>query len=1135
MPPSSSDTAHPEHNNRREAAVARHLARFAACAPGVMYTHRRRGPGDGYFPYVSPAITDLAGLLPADVENDHSPFFRLIPANDRRLIEQAMDDSARTLAPLRVEVRLRPPLKSERWIEIRATPEKEADGGLLWHGFMMDISEQMRQRFQLELTTHALNQVGEAAYLIDDRHRIVQVNDEACRALGYSRDEFKALTVRDFDPDMDAEAVLKIWDDVKRGSRLFETRHKTKDGRIFPVEVNVSHFVFRGRSFNLCLVRDITTRKYIEADLIQREQKFRTLAENNPDPVFRYDRECRRIYVNPAVQKLSGIPPSTLLGKTSVDALLVSAPAAAEVMDSVKRVLKTGKSEMIDVPFTPLDGCERWYQQHHVPEFAADGTVANVISIGRDITERRLYEAELQHRAALQERISSVAQAVPGFLFTLRIEANGRAYFPYASAGVKNLFGLSPDHIRADASVLRARYHPDDLSRALELLATTQRTLEPFRIEMRVLHPEKGLLWIESRSTPQRLPDGATEWHGLIIDITERKRIDEALQDSLHFARELIEAIPSPVFYKDAGGRYLGCNAAFERLFGMRSEEVVGKDVFDIWPTELAERYHAKDRQLLNSAGVQVYEAQLAAPDGRRDVVFHKATFTRADGGIGGLVGVILDVTERVIAEQQLRELQSRLKSVINTIPDLVWMKNVDGEYLACNHAFEGFFGVPESAIVGKTDYDFVAPELADFFRQKDNEALIADRVCLNEETITYAADGRQGHLETRKVPVHDGQGKTIGVLGIARDITEQKRVEAELALREAEFRTLAENSPDIIVRYDRDGRRIYCNPAITRLTGLSHTELLGKTTAERSPYPEAAAKAYTALVRQVVLNGEAGEMDIDWERDGRPACLRLRIAPEFDGEGRVISALAVGRDVSLLKQAEERMRQSHDILRALAIHRTDEQEAERRDLARRMHEDLAQNLSALGMNLSLLEMGAASLPIADTLATLREILNRSIIRVRDMVTMLRPTVLDMGIASALGWLANDFAKGLNLKFTLDIQDDIRLNDESATFLFRAAQEALINTALHGAATHVHVSFVRRDDHCLLMIRDNGLGFDLGAPRRANAFGLIGLTEQARHLGGDLIIRAKPNQGVTLEILIPTTPPAAEPDDVFLH
>lgn len=131
--------------------------------------------------------------------------------------------------------------------------------------------------------------------------------------------------------------------------------------------------------------------------------------------------------------------------------------------------------------------------------------------------------------------------------------------------------------------------------------------------------------------------------------------------------------------------------------------------------------------------------------------------------------------------QHALRHSESLLRAVVNTIPDLIWLKDMEGIYLACNPTFERFFGAPESEIIGKTDYDFVERELADFFRANDRAAVAAGGSRSNEEWLTFAADGYHGLFETVKTPMYDDNNRCIGVLGVARDISERKRIEAQL------------------------------------------------------------------------------------------------------------------------------------------------------------------------------------------------------------------------------------------------------------------------------------------------------------------------------------------------------------------
>ena len=144
-------------------------------------------------------------------------------------------------------------------------------------------------------------------------------------------------------------------------------------------------------------------------------------------------------------------------------------------------------------------------------------------------------------------------------------------------------------------------------------------------------------------------------------------------------------------------------------------------------------------------------------------------------------VTAFLEITERKRTEEELRKSEARFRTLVQTIPDLIWLKDKDGIYLSCNRIFERFFGAAKKQIVGKTDYDFVDRELADFFRAHDQKAIAAGKPSSNEEWITFPDDGQRALLETIKTPMYDNEGELIGVLGIGRDITDRRSNEEAL------------------------------------------------------------------------------------------------------------------------------------------------------------------------------------------------------------------------------------------------------------------------------------------------------------------------------------------------------------------
>ena len=187
---------------------------------------------------------------------------------------------------------------------------------------------------------------------------------------------------------------------------------------------------------------------------------------------------------------------------------------------------------------------------------------------------------------------------------------------------------------------------------------------------------------------------------GLVIicrDITEREHFEtalthsvQALQEHLAFLQTLMNAIPYPVFYKNAAGRYLGCNRAFEQDLGLAREQILGKKIHDVASRELAEKFHQADQALLEKPGIQTYESSIAYADGlRHDVVFNKATFQDAEGQVAGLIGTIIDVTERKRAAEQIQILADAVQSA----GDMIYVTDQENRFTFANQAFLRGYG----------------------------------------------------------------------------------------------------------------------------------------------------------------------------------------------------------------------------------------------------------------------------------------------------------------------------------------------------------------------------------------------------------------------------------------------------------
>ena len=265
---------------------------------------------------------------------------------------------------------------------------------------------------------------------------------------------------------------------------------------------------------------------------------------------------------------------------------------------------------------------------------------------------------------------------------------------------------------------------------------------------------------------------------GISRDITELNDLQARLAERNQFQRAVLDNFPFLVWLKDPQGRFLEANAPFAQACGQPdTEHVRGKTDLDIWPADLAAIYQADDQFVLHAGRSKHVEELVEVNRERRWIETYKSPVV-VQGSVIGTVGYARDISDRKQAEVALEREHSLLKALVNALPDLFWFKDPDGVYLGCNARFEAFFGQPEAAIVGKTDYDFVLRELADFFRDHDQKAISAGTPTVNEEWVSFASDGHQELLETIKTPVHDSQGRLLGVLGVGRNMTQRVSVE---------------------------------------------------------------------------------------------------------------------------------------------------------------------------------------------------------------------------------------------------------------------------------------------------------------------------------------------------------------------
>ncbi|MUG99344.1 PAS domain S-box protein [Scytonema sp. UIC 10036] len=258
---------------------------------------------------------------------------------------------------------------------------------------------------------------------------------------------------------------------------------------------------------------------------------------------------------------------------------------------------------------------------------------------------QKLRTTEAKYRSIFENAVEGIFQSTP----------DGR--YITANPALAKIYGyLLPEEVTENFTDIEHQLYVDPNRRA-EFMRQVEENGNISEFESQIYRSDGSIVWISEKAYAVRDESGNILYYeGLIEDITKRKQAEEALQEQLDFLQVLMNTIPTPVYYKNLQGIYMGCNKAFEEALGFSKEQILGKTVYDFTSKDIADKYHQADMVLLEQQGVQTYESNLVYKDGvQHDVIFYKATFSKADGTLGGLVGVILDISQRKRTEEALR------------------------------------------------------------------------------------------------------------------------------------------------------------------------------------------------------------------------------------------------------------------------------------------------------------------------------------------------------------------------------------------------------------------------------------------------------------------------------------------------
>jgi PAS domain S-box-containing protein len=641
------------------------------------------------------------------------------------------------------------------------------------------------------------------------------------------------------------------------------------------------------------------------------------------------------------------------------------------------------------------------------------------------------------------------------------------------------------------------------------------------------------------------------------VDITECKRIEGELQRTNEMLTKLFDQIPVMITVYRPDIHMLQVNKAFENLIGWSSEEASRVDIMEVcYPDP---EYREMVREFMDSLDQSWRDFKVTARDG--SVV--ESSWTNIALSDDTHIGIGIDMRERRRSEMErerlldrVREERDRLKALVESLDDEVWLCDENGYLTLVNSSVAQGLGVEPGQIVGQS-LEAIVTDVLEIFSPDGNPRTAQEtpllrslngEKTLGEELIRNHHTGEMKWRQYRSTPIREESGGIRGAVAVVRDITEMKRAEEALRQSEARLRIAMENSDVMVFEQDSDLRYTWlANPfpdsTIEDTLGKGDYDLLQKEDADR----------LTAIKRSVLETGEETRQEVRLNIDGQPRYYDLFVESSRDSNGEINGVLCSTVDVTFRKQAEESLRRVNETLDARVKKRTrelqeeiherqqaeaelaemqrrlmDSVEAERTLLARELHDGPMQEIYAVIYSLATLDTGDAEGELVGEINRLQDRLKEINRSLRATTHHLRPSSLgafglEKSIREHIDRLRVD-QHSLDVSLNL-MSDGTCLPEEVRLALYRIYQMAITNVIRHAQASRAEVTFRFDNEFIVLTIEDNGRGFRRPARlidfARQGHLGLLGAYERARAIGGELKINTQPGQGTSIRVVVP--------------
>ena len=484
-----------------------------------------------------------------------------------------------------------------------------------------------------------------------------------------------------------------------------------------------------------------------------------------------------------------------------------------------------------------------------------------------------------------------------------------------------------------------------------------------------------------------------------------------------------------------------------------------------------------------------------------------------------------LEIRQRKAAEEALRESDARYRSLYHNTPAMLHSITRDGEIVSVSHYWCEILGYSEQEVIGKKLTEFFPEESKKYAEKIVFPEFFKRGFCTDIPYQIIKKDGEVIDILLSAIGERDENGEIFRTLAVSIDVTERNRavealkvakeelssysrdLERQVSIRTREITNILKYTPDVVYVKDRDGKYVLVNSRFEELFGVSNEEVRGKSDYE--------------IVSKEVAD-EFRKNDLQILQEGKPMQVEERVVhnnevhtylsvkfPIYDETGAVNGVCGISTEITAVKKAQDQLRRLSGRIMA-------SQEKERTAIARELHDELGQVLTALRMDAVWMQdwLKDSDPKITERSLTMCDLIDKTIKDVRSIAIRLRPGVLDdLGLVDALEWLTSDFEKRSGITCIFEHADVPELNDTVSTAAYRICQEAMTNVARYAEASRVSV-VLRADRKILsLSIRDDGKGFDTQGLSEFEGLGIVGMRERATLAGGNLEVMSEKGKG----------------------